>query len=100
MTDNNHQHDRVVYSVRVTGHVQGVGYRDFTRRSAEKLMISGWVRNESDGSVTALLQSPETRMLDLLIERLREGPQGARVDEVYVEQLAGEERCVGFEIRR
>jgi acylphosphatase len=88
------------YAVRVTGRVQGVFFRDFVKRTADSLQVCGWVRNEPDGSVRAVLQSPETRILELMLERLRQGPPAAEVEEVYVEQLAGEERCDGFEIRR
>ena len=88
------------YSVRVTGKVQGVFFRDFTKRTADSLMVRGWVRNEPDGSVVALLQSPETRLIEMLLERLRDGPPEAYVEEVYVEQLADEPCHDSFEIRR
>jgi acylphosphatase len=88
------------YLVRVTGRVQGVFYRDFARRTAESLMICGWVRNEPDGSVAALLQSPETRLIEMMIERLKEGPPNAQVEEVFVEQVAGEPLSHGFVVRR
>ena len=88
------------YGVRVTGRVQGVNYRRFVKETADGLMIRGWVRNETDGSVRALLQSPETRLIEMLLEKLHEGPPAAQVEEVYVEQLADEPECAGFEIRR
>jgi acylphosphatase len=86
--------------VQVTGRVQGVGYRDYTARTADSLRVCGWVRNEPDGSVRALLQSPDTKLLELLIERLKQGPPNSRVDTVLVEQVADEEECLGFDIRR
>jgi acylphosphatase len=87
------------YGVRVTGQVQGVFFRDFVKRTADSLMVRGWVRNEPDGSVRALLQSPETRLLELLLAQLRVGPPSAQVEEVYVEQLADEPEYADFEIR-
>jgi len=65
----------------VRGRVQGVGYRYFVIRAAAELPLTGWVANESDGSVRCVAEGPRAA-LDALLERLREGPQGARVDHV------------------
>ncbi len=67
--------------VRVTGRVQGVGFRYWTRQEAERLGLSGWVRNEPDGSVAALLAGPDDAVAAML-DRLRQGPQGAAVADV------------------
>lgn len=88
------------YGVRVTGKVQGVFYRSFIKELADSLMVRGWVRNEPDGSVRAVLQSPETRLIEMVLEKLRQGPPAAQVEEVYVEQLADEPCWEEFEIRR
>ena len=88
------------YSVRITGKVQGVFFRDFTQRTADSLLVRGWVRNEPAGSVLALLQSSETQLIELLIERLKEGPPGAQVEDVYVEPLTDEPRHDSFVILR
>lgn len=66
---------------RVTGRVQGVGFRDWTRREAVALGLSGWVRNEADGAVSALLSGPQAAVAAML-ERLRQGPRAARVEHV------------------
>jgi acylphosphatase len=87
------------YAVRVTGRVQGVNFRRFVQELADSLRVCGWVRNEPDGSVRAVLQSPETRLIERVIEQLHSGPPAAQVDEVYVEQLADEPECGAFEIR-
>lgn len=68
------------------GRVQGVGYRDATVRRARQLGAMGWVRNEDDGSVLVHAEGPEPAVEGLL-SFLREGPRGARVDEVAVERL-------------
>jgi len=60
--------------IRVTGRVQGVGYRDALRREASRLGVSGWVRNRQDGSVEALLQGEAAR-LDELVAWARRGPR-------------------------
>ncbi len=65
--------------VRVTGMVQGVGFRWFVRERARRLGLAGWVRNLSDGSVE-VLASGERGQLELLRGELRRGPRGASVD--------------------
>jgi len=67
----------------VRGRVQGVGYRWFVEREAHMLGISGWVRNNHDGSVEVLAQGTRDQLVGLH-SRLREGPRAARVDSVDV----------------
>ncbi|WP_425052029.1 acylphosphatase [Psychromarinibacter sp. S121] len=87
---------------RVTGKVQGVWFRAWTREQAVALGLRGWVRNEPDGAVRALLVGPEAtvkRMVDLL----HQGPDRARVDAVETRSAtiaADGESAGGFEIRR
>jgi acylphosphatase len=83
----------------VEGRVQGVGYRDFTRRAAERLGVAGWVRNRRDGAVEALLAGPADAVEALLAE-LRRGPQGASVLSLrVVEAVETEAPPPGFEVR-
>lgn len=65
--------------VRVSGIVQGVGFRWFVREKARRLGLSGWVRNLADGSVE-VIAAGEAGQLDLLEEELKRGPPGAVVD--------------------
>ena len=65
--------------VRVSGLVQGVGFRWFVREKARRLGLSGWVRNLPDGSVE-VIAAGEGAQLELLKEELRRGPPGAVVD--------------------
>jgi acylphosphatase len=67
----------------VKGRVQGVGFRAWTKRQAERLGLRGWVRNEPDGSVTALLAGP-WRDVDAMLARLSDGPLGAHVRDVEI----------------
>jgi acylphosphatase len=69
--------------LRITGRVQGVGYRLWAMRTAERLGLRGWVRNRSDGSVEALVTgAPE--VVAAMIEASRDGPRGAQVTDVAV----------------
>jgi acylphosphatase len=69
--------------VRVSGHVQGVGYRDACVRRARALGISGWVRNRMDGSVEMMLQSSPKPLADMC-HWLRHGISTANVEELEV----------------
>jgi acylphosphatase len=66
---------------RVEGRVQGVCFRYYTRRRATELELSGWVKNQPDGSVRVLAEGPRDR-LDQLLSFLHQGPEAARVDRV------------------
>jgi acylphosphatase len=73
----------IVRRVVVNGAVQGVGYREFTRRAALRLGVTGWVRNRSDGVVEALIRgAPAT--VEALIAEMRKGPRSAVVDSLSV----------------
>jgi acylphosphatase len=65
--------------VRVTGIVQGVGFRWFVREKARRLGLRGWVRNLRDGSVEVVADGDDAQ-IELLKEELRRGPPGAAVD--------------------
>jgi acylphosphatase len=77
--------------VRVRGRVQGVWFRESTRREAERLGVRGWVRNCPDGSVEAVLEGPHAIVRELETW-LHHGPSGARVVDVQSaeEPAAGE----------
>jgi acylphosphatase len=70
--------DTLVRRVVVEGFVQGVGYRDFARRAALRLGVSGWVMNRMDGTVEALIAGAPADIETMLAE-LRRGPRGAQV---------------------
>jgi len=67
--------------VAVSGAVQGVGFREATRRAAKRVGVFGWVRNAEDGTVQAHVEGSAGAVLQLLAF-LREGPRGASVREV------------------
>ncbi|AGB47220.1 acylphosphatase [Mesorhizobium australicum WSM2073] len=70
----------------IYGTVQGVGYRAWMRDEATRLGLLGWVRNERDRSVTAWLTGADAAIA-AMIERLRQGPPGAAVSRIDVEEL-------------
>jgi acylphosphatase len=67
--------------VRVTGVVQGVGFRWFVRERARRLGLAGWVRNLPDGSVEVAAKGEDQQMA-LFRADLRRGPRGAAVEDV------------------
>ena len=73
--------------VRILGRVQGVWYRDTTRREAERLGVRGWVRNCPDGSVEAHFEGGADAV-DALLSACREGPPGARVESLDATPVA------------
>jgi len=80
----------------VTGRVQGVFFRDSTRREARRRGVAGWVSNRPDGSVEAVFEG-QPDAVEAVVAWTRQGPAGARVDGhiVAVEEPEGE---VGFRV--
>lgn len=74
---------------RIHGRVQGVWFRESTRRVAVQLGISGYARNMPDGTVE-VLACGGPQQLDRLSEWLQEGPPMAEVDEVHSEDVDSE----------
>ena len=87
----------VARKLRLTGLVQGVFFRVWTRDEARRLGVNGWVRNCDDGSVEAHVQGDEGAV-QKLTERMRDGSPGARVDDLQVEEAAIE-NFDRFEVR-
>lgn len=84
--------------LRITGHVQGVFYRDSTRRRALELGITGWVRNEPDGSVLAEVQADAARVAEM-VQWCHDGPQRAEVTGVDVHEIDPQDDETTFLIR-
>jgi acylphosphatase len=83
----------------ITGRVQGVWFRAWTRDEARELGLAGWVRNEPDGSVRALFIGPRAAV-DLMLARCRDGPPLARVDAVETAPVAPVPDAAGFQVLR
>jgi acylphosphatase len=73
----------VSLEVRVSGRVQGVGFRYFTLEVARRLGLAGYVMNTRDGGVRAYAEGPRGS-LEQFLRALRQGPGGARVREVRI----------------
>lgn len=84
--------------VRVEGRVQGVFFRDSTRRQAQARGLTGWVRNCADGSVEAVVSGPETAV-ETLLDWFQEGPPHALVTAVKVEAITPPREFPDFQIR-
>jgi len=80
---------RLTRHLRITGRVQGVGYRDALRREALTHGLAGWVRNRRDGTVEAVVQG-DAAAVDAVIAWSRRGPPAARVEQVNALEAAGE----------
>lgn len=76
-------------TARITGRVQGVGFRWWARRQAELLGITGWIMNADDERSVELLAEGDATALDELERRLRVGPSGARVETMEARRTAG-----------
>lgn len=79
----------------IHGRVQGVYFRDSMRREAQRLGISGWVRNCGDGTVEAAVQGKPADV-DLLVRWAHRGPPQAQVERVEIGTHEGS--YTGFEI--
>ena len=73
---------RELLHARVSGRVQGVGFRWFVREEARRLGLAGWVRNLPSGEVEVLAEG-EAAAVASLSEALSKGPPGARVEMVH-----------------
>ena len=83
---------------RITGEVQGVGFRYNARAAAQHLGLTGWVANNWDGSVT--LEAQGTRAaLDELVPTIERANRWARIEGVEVTDLPAKDREYGFTVR-
>jgi acylphosphatase len=70
-----------ILRLRISGLVQGVGYRAFFDSEARRLGLEGWVRNRSDRSVEAVIAGPEAAVGEMIVAA-RRGPYGSRVEDI------------------
>jgi len=84
--------------LRIRGFVQGVGFRYFCYREADRLGLTGWVKNRPDGSVEAVAVG-EREPLQSFLETVRRGPGNARVDTVDEDWRETDQTFRTFEVR-
>jgi acylphosphatase len=84
--------------LQVTGRVQGVGYRASAQQQARKLGLSGFVRNQPDGSVYVEVTGSQPQV-EKMIRWCQQGPPMARVVTVTVTEVAEDLTQEGFEIK-
>jgi len=79
----------IAKNLRISGRVQGVGFRFYMERKARELNVTGWVRNCRDGSVEAMVRgTPEA--VDAMIACARRGPSSAMVSDVRITEGSGD----------
>lgn len=84
---------------RIHGIVQGVGFRNFVRRNAENLGITGWVKNNLDGTVEALFEGDDGTISEI-IEKCKQGSVLSYVDKVEVQEMEATKEFDNFIILR
>jgi len=83
----------------VSGFVQGVGYRAFTRHEARRRKLTGWVKNLPDGRVESVMQGPEHKLKEM-IQACEIGSYFAQVGSIVVEWEEVTEQFTEFTIIR
>ncbi len=82
----------------VSGRVQGVFFRAFTKEKAKSLGLKGWVKNTDDGRVEVLVEG-EKEKIEKLIEHLKKGPMLAKVEAVDADWQEFEGEFEDFQIK-
>ena len=86
----------ITRNLRITGHVQGVGFRMHMVRKAHELGVTGWVRNRRDGSVETVVQGAPAAV-EAMVAWARRGPPGAMVHDLSISEADG--TFAGFDTR-
>ena len=89
--------DTLTVNMKITGKVQGVGFRYFVLQQAQELGINGWVSNKPNGDVEALAQG-EKADLEQFIAKVKKGPSFSRVEDVSLFWVNEADQYFGFEI--
>jgi len=90
--------DKVRFHIFVSGRVQGVFFRENTRKKAQKLEVAGWVRNLPDGRVEAVFEGEKDK-IEELVNWAKKGPMFAKVNGVEIILEEYKEEFDNFEIK-
>jgi acylphosphatase len=89
--------ERLVH-VRISGRVQGVGYRAFVYTQAQHLDLGGFVRNCANGEVEAVFAGP-AEAVEAMLAACRQGPRHAAVDALAIEEISGSQHNDDLSLR-
>lgn len=89
----------MVKHVLISGRVQGVGFRYFTHKNAQKLGLKGWVKNLDDGRVEAVFEGNPSDVRQML-NLCEKGPMGSYVKEIQVDDVNTSLDTNTFEVKR
>ncbi|MFW6279228.1 MAG: acylphosphatase [Bacillota bacterium] len=98
MSEDKNNEEKVRKHVYITGRVQGVGFRAFTRRNASQFGVKGWVKNLFDGRVEAVLSGGKDDV-GQMINKLRQGPSMAMVQDIEVKDEEYQNQFSRFQIK-
>jgi acylphosphatase len=99
MAEKDEMADVAHLSATVYGRVQGVFFRYFVRDVARRLGLKGYVHNLASGDAVEVQAEGEKRQLNKLLEQLKVGPSGARVERVEVKWANYSGRFDDFSVR-
>lgn len=85
--------------VLISGFVQGVGFRQFVKREAIKLGLTGWVGNTKDNKVEAVFQGSEDKIREV-IKLCKKGPFLAEVEDIKIEWEETKQEYESFKVQR
>lgn len=86
-------------AIRVSGRVQGVGFRYFTQHTAMDYEITGWVKNETDGSVYAEAYGDDEN-INLFLDKVKKGPSRfAKVSNMAIEEFSEKPDFTSFDVK-
>ena len=87
--------DKITVHAIISGRVQGVWYRAWTKKEADKLSLNGWVRNRQDGTVEAVFSGPRQNV-EKMIVACKSGPTLASVKDIKINENYNEPLEPGF----